>query len=257
MAEYGLVSVITPSYNTARYLAETIRSVQNQSYVNWELIIVDDCSSDDTDAVVAPFLEDRRIRYLKNERNSGAALSRNYGLREARGRWIAFLDSDDVWLPQKLEKQLAFMMDNGYRFSYTCYEEMDEASEPRKVRVSGPKKVTKGGMYRYCWPGCLTVMYDREAIGLIQIENIPKNNDYAMWLQICHRADCYLLPELLARYRRGRKGSISTQGYGTMILWHYRMFRICQKQGPALAAVCTLGNLVWGVVKKLVYVKRG
>ena len=120
-----LVSIIMPSYNTADYISESIKSVQAQVYSNWELIIVDDCSTDNTDDVVKPFLVDSRIRYLKNERNSGAAVSRNRALREARGRWIAFLDSDDLWVPEKLEKQISFMEKNGYSFSYTNYEEID------------------------------------------------------------------------------------------------------------------------------------
>ena len=92
-----MVSIIMPSYNTGRYIAESIRSILAQTYADWELLIVDDCSSDDTDEVVAQFLGDERIRYFKNERNSGAAVSRNRALREAKGRWIAFLDSDDLW----------------------------------------------------------------------------------------------------------------------------------------------------------------
>ena len=124
-----LVSIIMPSYNTADYIGESIKSVQAQVYSNWELIIVDDCSTDNTDDVVKPFLVDSRIRYLKNERNSGAAVSRNRALRETKGRWIAFLDSDDLWAPEKLEKQISFMEKNGYSFSYTNYEEIDMAVE--------------------------------------------------------------------------------------------------------------------------------
>ena len=104
----GLVSVIMPSWNTDRFIGESIQSVINQTYTNWELIIVDDCSTDSTDNVVASYKDDR-IRYLKNEKNSGAALTRNRALREAKGEWIAFLDSDDLWMPEKLEKQSNFM----------------------------------------------------------------------------------------------------------------------------------------------------
>ena len=111
-----LVSVIMPSFNTAKFISETIESVLAQTYANWELIIVDDCSTDNTDEVVKPFLTDKRIKYLKNKKNSGAAVSRNYALREAKGKWIAFLDSDDLWLPEKLEKQIAFMKKNNYMF---------------------------------------------------------------------------------------------------------------------------------------------
>ncbi len=252
-----LVSIITPSYNTARYIAETIKSVQVQTYTNWEMIIVDDCSTDNTDEIVAQFLADTRIRYLKNERNSGAAVSRNYALREAKGKWIAFLDSDDTWLPEKLEKQVGFMERSGCSFSYTNYEEMDADSNPTGVTVTGPKKITKCGMYNYCWPGCLTVMYDAEKIGLIQIADIKKNNDYAIWLKVCKKADCHLLGEVLAKYRRGRSGSISAHKYTALIQWHYKLYRICDNRNIISSAALTCGNLVFGAIKKLKYVNKG
>lgn len=254
MAE--LVSIIMPSYNTASYIAETVQSVLAQTYKNWELIIVDDCSTDDTDEIVKPFLADERIKYFKNEKNSGAAVSRNLALREAKGKWIAFLDSDDLWMPEKLEKQIAFMEENGYHFSYTDYIEVDEASKPNGKKVTGPKKITRAGMFNYCWPGCLTVMYDAETIGLIQIADIKKNNDYAMWLKVCQKADCYLLDETLALYRRGRAGSVSTHGIKTMIGWHYRLFREAEEQNVVTAVFNTARNMAFGFYKKQRYVKR-
>ena len=250
-----LVSIVMPSYNTGRYIKESIESVLAQTYTNWELLIVDDCSTDNTDEVVAPFLADSRIRYLKNEKNSGAAVSRNYALREARGRWIAFLDSDDLWSAEKLEKQIEFMESNGYHFSYTEYEQIDEASLKLGVRASGPRRITKRGMYRYCWPGCLTVMYDASIVGLVQISDIKKNNDYAMWLKVCVAADCYLLGEVLARYRR-RGGSISNHSYAKLIKWHYRLFRVAENKNPVLSSFLTVGNLIFGFWKKIRYVKK-
>lgn len=252
---HDLVSIIMPSYNTAQYIADSIRSVQAQTYKNWELLIVDDCSSDNSDDVVAPFLSDARIRYLKNEVNSGAAVSRNYALREAKGRWIAFLDSDDLWHPEKLERQILFMEKENCHFSYTYYQEIDEASQTLGVTVQGPRHITKAGMLRFCWPGCLTVMYDAQEIGLLQIPDIRKNNDYAMWLQVISKADCYLLPEILASYRR-RRGSISNQSYIKLIKWHYRLFRQVRKESASLSIVHTAGNLVFGVYKKIRYVKH-
>ena len=249
-----LVSIIMPSYNTARFLPETIGSVLAQTYENWELIIVDDCSADDTDEVIRQF-DDPRIRYYKNERNSGAAVSRNRALREAKGRWIAFLDSDDLWHPEKLEKQLRFMKEKGCAFSYTNYSEIDEQSAPLGRVVTGPKKITKTGMFNYCWPGCLTVMYDASVVGLIQIEDIKKNNDYAMWLKACRKADCYLLDENLAQYRK-RSGSISRHSYGELIKWHYRLFRQAEKQNVLLSLLNTVRNLGFGCCKKILYVKQ-
>ena len=170
-----LVSIIMPSYNCGKYVEQTIHSVQAQTYQNWEIIFVDDCSKDDTIKRVSELIEqDSRIKLIKNPVNSGAAVSRNTALREAKGRWIAFLDSDDLWEPTKLEKQVKFMEENGYAFSYTEYQEMDADGNLTGVTISGPKHVTKRGMYNFCWPGCLTVMYDREKIGLIQIEDITE-----------------------------------------------------------------------------------
>ena len=249
-----LVSIIMPSYNTAKFISETIYSVLTQTYTNWELIIVDDCSTDNTDEVAKPFLSDERIKYIKNEKNSGAAISRNRALCEAKGKWIAFLDSDDLWLPEKLEKQIEFMEKNDYRFSYTNYIEIDEESKTNGKRVTGPKKITKYGMYNYCWMGCLTVMYDAETIGLIQIADIKKNNDYAMWLKVCKKADCYLLDEVLAKYRK-RSGSISNHGYTKLIKWHYKLYREAEKKNSIVSAALTIRNLFWGVWKKIKYVK--
>lgn len=251
-----LVSIIMPSYNTEKFIGESIKSVLAQTYQNWELIIVDDCSPDNTDEAVAPYLADPRIRYLKNEKNSGAAVSRNYALREAKGKWIAFLDSDDLWTPEKLEKQIAFMKENGYHFSYTNYVEIDPEGKPNEVSVTGPKRITKQGMINYCWPGCLTVMYDAEHVGLIQIADIKKNNDYAMWLKVCRKADCYLLNENMALYRRGRAGSISTHSIKKLIGWHYKLHKEAEGNSAFVALIRTARNLVFGFYKKQRYVKK-
>jgi glycosyltransferase involved in cell wall biosynthesis len=257
MQDYGLVSIITPNWNCAKFVRDTIKSVQNQTYTNWEMIIVDDCSTDESETIIKSFLiEDNRIKFIRNEKNSGAAISRNYALREAKGKWIAFLDSDDLWTPDKLEKQLKFMVENGYKFSYTKYIEIDEFGKEKGICISGPKHITRRGMYNFCWPGCLTVMYNRDAIGLIQIADIKKNNDYAMWLKVCKKADCYLLTEVLAKYRRGRSGSISTQGYSTLIKWHYKLFHEANKKNTILSIWLTTWNLIFGLYKKLIYVKK-
>ena len=250
-----LVSIIMPSFNTGRFIAETIDSVLAQTYRNWELIIVDDCSSDHTDEVVAPYLTDERIRFLKNEKNSGAAVSRNRALREAKGKWIAFLDSDDLWFPEKLEKQIRFMEEHDYHFSYTPYREIDEESQLLGKWVSGPKTVGRIGMFNYCWPGCLTVMYDAEVVGLVQIVDIRKNNDYAIWLKVCRKATCHLLNETLASYRK-RRGSISNHSYSALIKWHYKLFREAEGMCAPAAFFQTCLNMAFGVMKKLFYVKK-
>ena len=250
-----LVSIVMPSFNTGNYIALAIDSVLAQTYKNWELLIVDDCSSDDTNEIVKPYLSDRRIKYLINEKNSGAAVSRNRALREAKGRWIAFLDSDDLWMSEKLENQIRFMEKNDCHFSYTNYAEIDVEGKRTGTVVTGPKKITKTGMFNYCWPGCLTVMYDRFVVGLIQIANIKKNNDYAMWLKVCRKADCWLLDEELALYRRGRQGSVSNNSIKTMIGWHYKLYRDAEDQGAVESLFNTARNMVFGFYKKKRYVK--
>ena len=254
MKNNGLVSIIMPSYNTSKFISESIQCVLNQTYPFWELIIVDDCSTDETDKVIKHFLKDKRIKYLKNVKNSGAALSRNYALREANGKWIAFLDSDDLWTPDKLEKQIKFMKKNKIDFSYTNYEEIDENSNLIGKIITGPKKISKFGMYSYCWIGCLTVMYNSSKIGLVQIEDIKKNNDYAMWLKICRKVDCYLLNENLAKYRK-RTGSISNHNYKTLIKWHYKLFKEAEHKNCLVSSFYTFRNLVCGIFKKVYYVK--
>lgn len=253
--EADLVSVIMPSYNTAPYIKETIQSVLDQTYTNWELIIVDDCSTDNTEEVLAT-INDSRIRYFKNEKNSGAVVSRNKALREAKGQWIAFLDSDDLWMPEKLEKQINFMKKNGYSFSYTNYEEIDVDGNRTGIKITGPKRITKTGMFNYCWPGCLTVMFDANKVGLIQIEDIKKNNDYAMWLKVCQKADCYLLDEYLAQYRKGRAGSVSTHSIKTMIGWHYKLYYEAENMGITRSLFNTGRNLLFGFYKKKRYVEK-
>lgn len=249
-----LVSIIMPSYNTANYIEETISSVINQTYTNWELIIVDDCSTDNTDEIIKEFKDDR-IKYFKNKKNSGAAFSRNRALKEAKGKWIAFLDSDDLWKSVKLEHQIEFMKKNKYNFTYTNYEEIDEKSNRLHYLVTGPKKITRIGMYNYCWPGCLTVMYDAETVGLIEIENLTKNNDYAMWLKIIQKTNCYLLNENLAKYRI-RSGSISNHCIFKLIKYHYFLYRIGEKMNFFLSSINTLRNMFFGIIKKTIYRKK-
>ncbi len=253
MIQNELVSIITPSYNTGPFIAETIGSVLAQTYTNWEMIIVDDCSTDNTDEMVARF-KDPRIRYLKNERNSGAAISRNYALREARGKWIAFLDSDDLWLPEKLEKQISFMEENKCYFSYTGYAEINEQSRPLGKIVSGPKKIGLALMSAYCWPGCLTVMYDAKKIGIIQIKDLKKNNDYAIWLKVIKKEECHFMPEITAKYRK-RVGSISNHGYTKLIKHHYFLWRDGENKSCITALMLTMINLICGIGKKILYVK--
>ncbi len=243
-----LVSIIMPSYNTAEYISDSIKSIQEQTYPYWELIIVDDCSTDNSMEVIRSFNEPR-IKLLKNEKNSGAAVSRNYALREARGKWIAFLDSDDTWVPEKLEKQIKFMKEHGYAFTFTDYRICLNGTWMPYVNT-GPDVVTKRKMYDYCYFSTITVMYEREKIGLIQIANLRKNNDYAMWLQAIEKSNAYRLPECLSYYIK-HEGSVSSGSKTKLIKWHYKLFREGLGKDPVVSVILTANNLVHGVWKKI------
>ena len=249
-----LVSVITPAYNSARYIGETIRSVLSQTYEQWEMIVVDDGSEDETASVVTGF-DEKRIRCIRHSEKRGVAEARNTALRYARGRWIAFLDSDDLWEPQKLERQLDFMQEHGYGFSYTNYIEVDEEAQPTGRLVTGPRHIGKRLMYGYCWPGCLTVMYDTQLTGLIQTADINITDDYAIWLKVVQKADCYLLTETLGRHRC-RSGSLSHRSVFYKTACHYRLFRCVEGHNAIVAIGMTFVNLVMGLMKKILYVKK-
>ena len=250
------VSIITPTYNSERFIAETIVSVQAQTYQDWEMIIVDDCSTDKTAEIVASFQEkDSRIKYFYNSTNKGSALSRNLALQKAKGKWIAFLDSDDIWHPEKLEKQIEFMTKNNYHFSYTNYCEIDENSKETGILITGPKVITDKLMIAYCWPGCLTVMYDAEKIGIIQTVDIKINEEYALWIKIAKNLNCYLLDENLAKYRRHNK-SLTSQSYFKLIKWHYLMFRKSENRNAVSSFILTLVNLIFGTYKKVFYRRK-
>lgn len=252
----NLVSIITPAYNSGRFISECIESVIAQTYQDWEMIIVDDCSSDDTQNIINNYTEkEQRIIYLKNEKNLGSAESRNIALRHAKGKWIAFLDSDDVWLPEKLERQIEFMRKNDYHFSYTNYCEIDENSRETGVLLTGPKIITENKMKAYCWPGCLTVIYDSEYVGLIQCPDLKINEEYALWIRIARKTSCHLLEENLAKYRRHNK-SVSNQSYIKLIKWHYLLFRRAEDKSIFASLVLTLCNVIFGTFKKLFYRRK-
>ncbi len=252
----GLVSIIMPSWNTGKFIAESIQSVIDQTYTNWELLIVDDCSTDNTDEVVTSF-QDERIKYFKNEKNYGAALTRNRAMREAQGEYIAFLDSDDLWTPNKLEKQINFMERNGFSLSYTEYEKIDEEDELLHIYVSGPEKVNKRKMYHYDYIGQLTMIYSAKVFGLIQIKDIKKNNDYAIRLQLYKKQGtcAYLLKENLAKYRV-RKVSISHDKFRRKFKSHYDLFYMCDEKPAIVAIWFACWNMFYGFLKKKKYEKE-
>lgn len=249
-----LISIIMPSWNTAKYIAESIQCVIDQTYQDWELLIIDDCSTDNTDEVVRPYLVDARIKYYKNTKNLGAALTRNRALKEARGEWIAFLDSDDLWVPTKLERQVAFMEKNGYVLSYHEYEKISEEGKPLDIYVSGPDQVDKKKIYRYDYIGQLTMMYSAKQFGVIQIKDIRKNNDYAIRLQLFRQEGirAFILHECLAKYRI-REKSISHDRIWKKLKSHYDLFHMCDEKPAIMSFWCALRNMWFGFWKKRNY----
>lgn len=206
-----LVSIITPVYNAERFIKETIESVQSQTYKNWEMILIDDCSIDSSAEIIKDFIKfDNRIIYVKLEQNGGAAVARNVGLDLAKGRYIAFLDSDDMWKEEKLEKQIYFMKKNKYGFTFTSYEIMYENGSVASKVVNVPKKIDYNGLLKNTIIGCLTVVIDRELIGDFRMPLIRKGQDTATWLSILKKYEyAYAINETLAYYRVV-KGSVSS-----------------------------------------------
>lgn len=208
-----LVSVIMPTYNCGKYIAASIDSVIAQTVTDWEIQIVDDCSTDDTESVLASYLNQYpQIHYYRLSQNSGPAVARTEAIKRANGRYIAFLDSDDLWLPEKLEKQIAFMEKTGAKFTCTAYKLMDENENNLHAVMVPPQKTDYRKCIRLSNPiGNLTVMYDQQVLGKFEVPLIKKRNDFALWLQILKKTDyCYGIEEPLAIYRMGRRGSVSS-----------------------------------------------
>lgn len=185
MIKKDLISIITPNYNCEKFIKETIDSVKNQTYTNWELLIIDDYSTDKSIEIIREFQKkDERIKLIQMGKNSGAALCRNKGIEISQGEYICFLDSDDIWDTKKLEKQLNFMKKNNCDFSYTKYSHISEVGEDLKIKIRIPNRITYKKMLFHCYTGCLTVMYNQNLIGKVYGPDITKSNDYGLFLQV-------------------------------------------------------------------------
>ena len=222
----NLVSIIMPAFNSAGYIRESIDSVLAQTYTDWELWVVDDGSTDNTAEVVKKF-KDRRIHYVKQATNKGVAAARNLGIARSRGRFLAFLDSDDIWLPEKLEKQLAFMNGKKCGMSYTEYRQFvnhpDVAGKLIRTRDSVDYQVLLKGNDI----GCLTVIIDRWQHPRIVMPPY-RHEDYLTWLGILSGGGtAYSLHEDLARYRKSDK-SLSSNKWNSM-KWTWNVYRKHQK----------------------------
>lgn len=211
-----LVSVIMPVYNCEAFVGEAIQSVVSQTYKNIELIIVDDGSTDRTSDVIARFKKtNTTIKYYKFDINSGAAQSRNYAIKMAAGKYLAFLDGDDIWVSNKLERQIRFMEDNNYHFTCTDYGKIDEHGKRKHIVVPCLKTYDYDTFLRNC-PGNSTVIYDADALGKFYAADIRRRNDFVMWLQVIKRAGlAYGINEVLG-YHRERKNSISISKIGVL-----------------------------------------
>lgn len=242
------ISIIMPTYNSEKYIKASIRSVQLQTYTDWELLIVDDVSTDNTVKSARQFAEaDNRIKVFELDVNGGPATARNIGLKNATGNYVAFLDSDDLWLPEKLEKQIAFMNSiitskGNCVFCCTAYELINENGDSRNIIVRPP---TLTGYWKALFLGNpignLTVLYDRTRIGDLQVPLIKKRNDFALWLKILRNNNkCYGMQDVLAKHRI-RKGSVSANKIA-LIKYQWELYHKIERQ-PFVVALAAMVSL--------------
>ena len=219
----GLVSIIMPTYNCAVFIGETIESVISQTYTKWELIIVDDQSTDNTEEIVKKY-NDSRIRYKKLKKNFGAAVARTEAMKLAQGQYMAFCDSDDLWMFNKLERQLSFMKENGYAFTCTAYEQIDENGNAMNRIIKTCKNCDYNRLLLDCPVGNSTVVYDVSKMGKFEVPNIRKRNDDALWLQMLKK-EKYIwgMNDVLMKYRI-RQNSISSNKL-KVIKYHWILYR--------------------------------
>ena len=235
MTPLPLVSIIMPSYNAARFIAESIESVLAQSYVDWELLITDDCSRDQTLEIAQSYeRKDPRVKVFALPCNSGAAAARNHSLAMARGRYIAFLDSDDLWKPQKLDRQLCFMEQGGYAFSYTDYELMSEDGHLLHKRLRMPPALSYKQYLKNTAIGCLTVMIDNMATWLLLLRRIDK---------------AYALTEDLATYRLVGNSNTAKKGKAAKDVW--RVYREIEHLSLARSIYSFVGYAFHAIKKRL------
>lgn len=223
--ENPLVSIITPAYNSQKFIAFTIQSVQEQLYPHWEMLIIDDASTDNTCSLVEQFARtDARIKLISLKNNSGAGVARNRGIEEASGTYITFLDADDVWLPHKLQTQVGFMEENNAFVSFSSYSLMDEQGVPLHTTIKALPIVTYNKMLKSNYIGNLTGMYNAGVLGKMFMPLIRKRQDWGLWLGCIRKAGvAYGIPDSLACYRV-RKDSISSNKWN-LLAHNYIFYR--------------------------------
>lgn len=251
-----LVSIITPVYNNSEFIKQTIESVQKQTYKNWEMIIVDDCSTDRTPELIKKISQkDDRIKYIKLENNSGAAIARNKALSESRGRFIAYLDADDLWKKNKIQNQIDFMLAHDYAFVCSNYEKIDVNNKILK-QVKIPKEINYKLFLRNTIIQTVGVMIDSRKTGreLLIMPNVRRRQDAATWCQLLKSGfNCYGVPEFLSYYRVVPKSLSSNKIKAIKGTWF--LYRKIEKLSLLNACFCFLGYAI-NAIKKRIYFKK-
>ena len=251
-----LVSIIIPTYNSADFIADTLASVQQQTYPNWEVILVDDGSTDVTLAIAQNIAQtDHRIRIFKNPTNSGTGVTRNNALHHCQGNYIAFLDADDVWKPNKLERQLQFMQEQQQPFTFSFYECIDEAGNPLHKVVEAPRNLSYHQLFFCNYVGNLTGIYDADFFGKIAISSIRKRQDWMLWLTILKKLkSAKPVPESLAYYRI-RNNSLSASKVA-LLQHNFAVYRQFHRYNFVAALFIMLGFLFTQLLIKPRYIKN-
>ena len=225
----NLVSIIMASYNSANLISDSIQSVISQTYKNWELIISDDYSNDNTIEIIKKFMDtDNRIHLIESQKNSGAAVTRNRAIKAANGRYIAFLDSDDLWTVDKLQNQIEFMKKNNVALSYGYYDVTDESGRYIKTIQNIPDSITYDGLLKNQVIGCLTAAYDREICGTVFMPIIRKRQDFGLWLRILKQGHTALCVKNIVGSYRLREHSVSSNKW-VAVQYTWRMYRDIEK----------------------------
>jgi len=246
----NLVSIITPTYNCSEHISETIKSIQAQTYCNWELLITDDCSTDQTTDIIVTYQKtDNRIKLFLLNNNQGAGSARNNSIKKASGRYIAFCDSDDQWKSNKLEMQLSFIIKNNLSFSFTDYDIISENNQFLK-RIKCPHRLTYSMLLKNNYVGCLTAIYDKEKLGKMYMPMIRKRQDWVLWLNIMNKIKHTKgLNESLSIYRR-RNRSISHDKL-LLIKYNWKVYRQELKFSFLMSFIYLTQFLFFYTIKKL------
>jgi glycosyltransferase involved in cell wall biosynthesis len=243
-----MVSIITPSRNTEKYIARTMDSVLAQTYGEWEMIIVDDLSTDNSPSIIETYVQkDSRIKLIRSEQKSGASGSRNRAIEASQGQYIAFLDADDLWIPEKLEKQILFMAKHDLAFTYSSYKTINENDEVLTTFITVPK-ISYESMLKTCSVGCLTAVYDTEKLGKMYLPKLPTKEDYVLWLNIMKKINTTQgIIEPLAYYRIGET-SVSSNKVNAAA-WQWKVYRDVEKLGLAKSIYYFVNYVYFGIKK--------